>query len=65
MARTLDKEPIFQTVKVVPSHSPPVGAVRTDPFISQGSNCDIQSDCQFQQVPVQSPARDARSVEGY
>ena len=33
MAKTLDKEPTFQTVKVVPSHSPPPGAVRTNPFI--------------------------------
>ena len=33
MARTLDREPTFQTVKVAPTQSPPAGAVRsTDPF---------------------------------
>ena len=33
MARTLDREPTYQTVKVAPSYSPPAGAVRPDPFI--------------------------------
>ena len=34
MARTLDREPTFQTVNVAPTHSPPAGVVRsTDPFI--------------------------------
>ena len=31
MARTLDREPTFQTVKVTPGHSPPAGVV-TNPF---------------------------------
>ena len=29
MARTLDKEPIFQTVKVTPTHTRPVGSVKS------------------------------------
>ena len=34
MARSLDNEPTFQTVKVEPTHSPPAGVVRSsDPFI--------------------------------
>ena len=34
MARTLDREPTFQTVKVAPTHSPPAGMVRSpDPCI--------------------------------
>ena len=34
LAKILDKEPSFQTVKVDPSHSPPAGAVKsTEPFI--------------------------------
>ena len=34
MARTLNREPTFQTVKVAPTHSPPAGSVRsTEPFI--------------------------------
>ena len=36
MARTLDRqEPTFWTVKVTPTHSPPVSSVKaTDPFCS-------------------------------
>ena len=34
LAKTLDKEPTFQTVKVAPSHSPLAGVVKsTQPFI--------------------------------
>ena len=29
MARTLDREPTFQPVKVAPTHSPPASAVRS------------------------------------
>ena len=43
MARTLVKEPTFQTVKVVPSHSPPAGTVRFDPFIRLTDQPSTQS----------------------
>ena len=44
MARTLDNEPTFQTVKVEPTHSPPAGVVRSsDPFIEPADQPDIQS----------------------
>ena len=35
MAKTLDRpqEPVFGTVKVTPSHAPPAGLIRPEPFI--------------------------------
>ena len=44
MARTLDREPTFQTVKVAPTHSPPAGVVRsTNPFIKPADQPSTQS----------------------
>ena len=44
MARTLDWEPTFQTVKVAPTHSPPASVVRsTNPFSKPADRPTSQS----------------------
>ena len=48
LAKKLDKEPTFQTVKVAPFHSPPAAAVKsTQPFIRQTDPATTHSSSLF------------------
>ena len=52
MARTLDKEPTFQTVKVMPMHTPPVGSVKsTDLSSSRSTDLSLFHSLPTDQLP--------------
>ena len=55
LAKTLDREPTFSTVKVAPTHAPPATAISSEPFIRPSGQSSSSSQPSHTQAASMSP----------
>ena len=58
LAKTLDREPTFSTVKVTPTHAPPATAISAEPFLKPSGQPSSSSQPLHQPAASMSPATD-------
>ena len=58
LAKTLDPEPTFSTVKVTPTHAPPATAISSEPFLKPSGQSSSSSQPSHPPAASMSPATD-------